>query len=122
MARLAYILPRFAALSKPLDYGMAPRPRCVSLRPMKDWWQLASQASVVKRACQYAVVVGAVLITINHGDAILAGDFDGRRMLKMSLTMAVPYLVSTFSSVGAIRQMQRKLANAVDTNSTQRPN
>ena len=59
------------------------------------------------RACKYAVVVGAVLITINHGDALLAGDVDGRRLLKIGLTVLVPYAVSTLSSVGATLALRR---------------
>ena len=70
---------------------------------MPGTWQLVVRGDVVRRALGYAVVVGSVLIAINHGDAVLAGDVDGRRLLKMSLTVVVPYLVSTFSSVGAMR-------------------
>ena len=73
---------------------------------MVAWWQLATQKKVVRRALRYAVVVGAILITINHGDAILRGEVDTTRLLKMGLTLMVPYLVSTFSSVGAIRSLQ----------------
>ena len=73
---------------------------------MSNWISLALQPAIVRRALIYAVVVGAILITINHGDAILRGDVPAGRLLKMGLTVLVPYLVSTFSSVGAIRQMQ----------------
>lgn len=69
--------------------------------------QLALDPAIVRRACGYAVVVGAVLIAINHGDAILAGHIDGRRLAKMGLTVVVPYVVSTLSSVGAIRALRR---------------
>ena len=58
---------------------------------------------VVRRALAFAVVVGAVLIGINHGDAILAGDVDAARLFKMGLTVIVPYVVSTWSSVLAER-------------------
>lgn len=58
---------------------------------------------MVRRALGYGVVVGAVLIAINHGDAILRGDLDSVRMLKMGLTVFVPYTVSTLSSVQAMR-------------------
>lgn len=49
----------------------------------------------------YAVVVGTVLVAINHGDALLRGELDGLRLLRMGLTVMVPYVVSTLSSVGA---------------------
>jgi len=66
------------------------------------------QPSVVKRALKYAVVVGAILITINHGDAILRGDLPPARLFRMGLTVLVPYVVSTLSSVGAMREIGNK--------------
>jgi hypothetical protein len=74
----------------------------------ENWLTLASRWSVVRRALCYAVVVGAILIAINHGDAILAGTVDTARLAKMSLTVLVPYCVSTLSSVGALRTAQRE--------------
>ena len=57
----------------------------------------------MRRAIKYAMVVGAILIMINHGDAILRGEIPMGRILKMGLTVLVPYLVSTLSSVEAMR-------------------
>ena len=70
---------------------------------MNDWLRLATQRSVARRALRYAIVVGTVLILINHGDAIVRGDISMVRLLRMLLTTAVPYVVSTASSVGALR-------------------
>ena len=64
---------------------------------------LAFRRDVVVRAVKVALVVGTLLIAINHGDALLAGEIDGARGLKMLLTLFVPYAVSTYSSVGALR-------------------
>ena len=64
---------------------------------------LAFRRDVVVRAVKVALVVGTLLIAINHGDAVVAGDVDAERALRMLLTMFVPYAVSTYSSVGAIR-------------------
>ena len=69
----------------------------------RSFWSLAFSGPVVRRALGYGVVVGAVLIAINHGDALLRGDLDGVRGLKMALTPLVPYAVSTLSSVSAMR-------------------
>jgi hypothetical protein len=74
---------------------------------MREWLSVALERSIVLRACKYAVVVGAVLITINHGDALLAGDVDTRRLLKIGLTVLVPYVVSTLSSAGATLALRR---------------
>lgn len=70
---------------------------------MAEWFRLASRPSVVRRALRYAVVVGLVLITINHGGAILHGEITLSRLVQMVLTTIVPYLVSTASSVAALR-------------------
>ena len=68
------------------------------------FFEVALSAPVVRRALIYLVVVGTVLISINHGDAILRGDIDATRAFKMMLTPLVPYVVSTLSSVSAIRE------------------
>lgn len=59
---------------------------------------------MVRRALAYAVVVGSVLAAINHGDALLRAELGGGRLARIGLTYLVPYLVSTFSSVGAVLQ------------------
>jgi len=69
---------------------------------------VALSGPVVRRALGFAVVVGAVLIAINHGDALLRGDIDTTRIVKIALTSFVPYVVSTLSSVGAYREHRRR--------------
>jgi hypothetical protein len=81
---------------------------------MSDWLRLASSRTVVRRALAYACVVGAVLIAINHGDALLRRDVTVGRMLKMLLTICVPYVVSTASSVGALRDSTERSRHAHD--------
>jgi adenine deaminase len=84
-----------------------------STPPASTWLATATRPAVVRRALGTAVVVGAALIAINHGDAVVAGAVDGARALKMALTVLVPYCVSTASSVGAI--MERSGASQSDT-------
>lgn len=69
---------------------------------MREWIRIAIQAPVVRRALKAAFVVGLIQITINHGDNLLRGEVDAVRVLKMILTASVPYMVSTYSSVGAV--------------------
>ena len=71
---------------------------------MSSWLESAVSGPVVRRAIMYAVIVGPILILINHGDALLRGDVTVVRVAKMSLTVMVPYLVSTFSSCAAMRE------------------
>jgi len=75
---------------------------------MNEWFRAATRPSVIRRALSYAIVVGVVLIAINHGDAILQGDVSFSRLLRMLLTICVPYVVSTASSVGALRESARR--------------
>lgn len=86
--------------------GSAPPSEAKNRVP--SWISVATSGPVVRRAFAYLVVVGAVLIAINHGDAIVRGDFDGPRLAKMLLTPVVPYVVSTLSSVSAIRAQARE--------------
>ncbi len=72
-----------------------------------SWLQHAAQPAVVRRGIGFGVGVGAILILINHGDAILAGDLTPMLWFKMGLTLLVPYLVSTASSVSARLEAQR---------------
>lgn len=71
---------------------------------MKETLRLALKPSTIKRALKYAVVVGIILISINHGDAILHGEVARARLFKMAPTVMVPYVVSTLPSVGALRE------------------
>jgi len=72
------------------------------------WIKLALTPSVVRRGLLYAVIVGSVLIIINHSDAILRGEISSGRAWRMALTVTVPYIVSTLSSVGAMRKTTAK--------------
>jgi len=69
----------------------------------ESFLSVARRPAVVRRALRYAVIVGAILATINHGDALLRGEVGGGRLLRILLTCLVPYCVSTASSVEAIR-------------------
>jgi len=74
---------------------------------MKVWLTLCISKPVMKRASWSAVIVGAILISINHGNAILKGDVDFTRVLQMCLTVIVPYMVSTVSSVSTLLSAER---------------
>ena len=87
---------------------MAPAPASSPLPSPSSFWSLAFRGPVVRRALGYAVAVGAILIAINHADALLRGDVDGVRIFKMLLTLCVPYAVSTLSSVSAMRSFRAK--------------
>ncbi|MGA3171482.1 MAG: nitrate/nitrite transporter NrtS [Chthoniobacteraceae bacterium] len=46
-----------------------------------------------------AIIVGFALNVINHGSDILSGHMTRMKIFQMCLTVLVPYVVSTASSV-----------------------
>jgi hypothetical protein len=76
-----------------------------SASPMIEWLRLAAHPATVRRALVTALIVGVVLIAINHGAAIIAGQVTRARLIQMCLTVLVPYIVSTVSSVATRREL-----------------
>ncbi len=72
------------------------------------WFQLAGHPATVKRALLTALIVGSILIAINHGPAILSGQLNRAHIIQMCLTVLVPYTVSTVSSVSTRKELARK--------------
>jgi len=68
---------------------------------MRTRLHTARRPAIVRTALRFALIVGPVLVFINHGDAILAGTMDTTAWLKSALTMLVPYAISTLSGVSA---------------------
>ncbi|MEM8728461.1 MAG: nitrate/nitrite transporter NrtS [Pseudomonadota bacterium] len=77
-------------------------------------WGLAFERSVVLRATRIALIVGTVLALINHGNTVVMGAGNLETWIKIALTYAVPYCVSTYSSVSAVRDRERMLARQDD--------
>lgn len=69
-----------------------------------SWLSLALRADIVLRGLKIALIVGSALAVINHGDRLLNGDVDAVVAGKILLTYFVPYMVSTWSSVQAVRK------------------
>ncbi|MDQ6982447.1 MAG: nitrate/nitrite transporter NrtS [Mariprofundus sp.] len=73
---------------------------------MKERINIARQPKVIRTATRFTLIVGPVLVLINHGDSIMAGTMSNEEWLKSALTMMVPYIVSTLSSISAYRNCQ----------------
>lgn len=71
---------------------------------MPIWLRLCVSKPVLRRASYSAAIVGTILILINYGDALLHGVIDPTRLARMLLTVLVPFVVSTVSSVKTIRE------------------
>jgi hypothetical protein len=69
---------------------------------MNVWFEIALQRDIWTRAIKIALVVGSVLMLINHGDVMLSSGLTPAALIKITLTYFVPYCVSTYSSVEAV--------------------
>ncbi len=70
---------------------------------MKVWLSVALRRDIVIRGVKVGVIVGTILVAINQGDMILSGQLDASAAWKIPLTYLVPYCVSTYGGVSAIR-------------------
>lgn len=71
--------------------------------PVPSFWEVASARNTVMRALRIALIVGVLIAIINHGDRIVMQGMNAMDWLKCALTFLVPYAVSTYSSVQAVR-------------------
>lgn len=70
---------------------------------MKLWIRIALRRDVVIRGLKAGGIVGTILVVINQGDLLLSGNLPLDALWKIPLTYCVPYCVSTYASVSAIR-------------------
>jgi len=70
---------------------------------LKQRIKIACKPKVISTAARFALIVGPILGMINHGDSIINNSMSGEAWLKSALTMCVPYIVSTLSSITAYR-------------------
>ena len=59
----------------------------------------ALEKDIVISSLKVALVVGVILNIINQGDVFFSSEFNKINWVKLILTFAVPYLVSTYASV-----------------------
>ena len=72
---------------------------------LRAWFRSAAHPATVRRAWMTTLTVGSLLIAINHGPAILSGHLTRERVFQIVLTLVVPYLVSTASSVSTRNEL-----------------
>lgn len=79
---------------------------------MKVWLNVALRRDIVIRGMKVGVIVGTILVAINQGDMILSGQLDASAAWKIPLTYLVPYCVSTYGGVSAIRAYDKWKSNS----------
>ena len=76
--------------------------------PLHRWFQTARSSGVVRRAIKVSLIVGTLLVAINHGPYLWAGDIKPFRLFQIALTYVVPYCVATWSSVAALLEREQR--------------
>ena len=81
---------------------------CINMRVVHNMNQnsfisLALSKQVMFSALKVALFVGTILALINHSEKILSMTLSGEDLVKVVLTYLVPYGVSTWSAVQAIK-------------------
>jgi hypothetical protein len=59
---------------------------------------------LVRRSAVIALIVGSILLAINQGDRLLAGQWDTALTWKAPLTYLVPFIVATWGALLNSRQ------------------
>ncbi len=79
---------------------------------MKEWFRVAMRRGIVLRGLKVGAIVGTILVAINQGDMILSGQLEASAVWKIPLTYLVPYCVSTYGGVSAIRAYEKWQSNS----------
>lgn len=75
---------------------------------MQNFLRIAKRPSIVKQSLIIAAIVGTILNLINQGDVMTgASTFN---LIKCVLTYMVPYCVSTYGAVMALRGLEKMQA------------
>ena len=74
---------------------------------VKAWLAVAARRDIVSRAIKVGAIVGTILMAINQGDVLLQGNITAETVAKILLTYCVPYCVSTYASVEAVRSLEK---------------
>ncbi len=70
---------------------------------VREWLRLAADPTILRRSLITCIVVGVALTAINHGPNLIADMADPMFLPQFALTLLVPFVVVTVSSVAAIR-------------------
>ena len=78
---------------------------------LEKWSAIAFSPRVMKRSACYAIIVGSLLILINHGACVLNEVFTLECFLQSILSTVVPYIVVTISSIQVTLSNEKGILN-----------
>ncbi|MEO9650227.1 MAG: nitrate/nitrite transporter NrtS [Roseobacter sp.] len=88
----------------------------VTQEQIPGFLSIATERTVAMRAARIAFIVGIVLALINHGNHLVSGNINFETISKIALTFMVPYCVSTWSSVLAVRDRLQSTGSDTSNN------
>ena len=66
---------------------------------LRTFFAIATERGTVVRAVKIALIVGCILVAVNEGSVLLRGELDADGWMRATMNFAVPYCVSTVSTV-----------------------
>lgn len=72
-------------------FNIGRKPRCLRCA--------LTYPSLMRRSLYTALVVGSLLVLINQGNLIVAGNANAQLLWKIPLTFAVPFCVATWGAL-----------------------
>jgi len=78
----------------------------ISLQHFKKYCEIAVTPAVVRRALKISLIVGTTLNLINQGEMLISLDIEHLHILKLLLTYAVPYGVTTYTAAALQLEFQ----------------
>lgn len=69
----------------------------------ESWLQTALRKEIRDRSIKVGLIVGTILTMINNGDLLIQGVVTPVMIWKIPLTYCVPFCVSTYAGVQAVR-------------------
>ena len=78
---------------------------------MYSFLNIALREDIRIRALKVSLGVGSILALINHGNSFFNGELELLNFFQIIATFLAPYLVSTYSSINAIKYQENPSDN-----------
>ncbi len=83
---------------------------------MRLFFKHACDPVCIKRSIKVALVIGTILLIINHYDELVYGTLNTTNIVQIGLTYLVPYFVATFGSAMQARHIELNENNKISKN------
>jgi hypothetical protein len=69
---------------------------------VQPFWLKRASSQTYRTALRVALIVGSILLVINHGEALITRKMSRARWISSALTYCVPFIVSLHGQCHAI--------------------